>query len=149
MPKCFSSPQSTHSDNGHFLAYCHHDGKLSPGWLGWGVREHPPPFTISTITYKVKVYALAESAGTLPLFLLFPYMYSVFQPLYQYVKEIFKIVRSFLTLSKRRCYPLLLLIYCCRFGAFHFLYIILPYFCCSLLQWSTSFFCLQDSCTLS
>jgi hypothetical protein len=36
----------------------------------------PPPFTISTITYKV-VYAPAERAETLPLFLLYPYMYSV------------------------------------------------------------------------
>ncbi len=37
----------------------------------------PPPFTISTITYKVLVYAPAERADTLPLFLLYPYMYSV------------------------------------------------------------------------
>jgi hypothetical protein len=37
----------------------------------------PPPFTISIITYKVVVYALAERADTLPLFLLYHYMYSV------------------------------------------------------------------------
>ncbi len=37
----------------------------------------PPPCTISTITYKVVVYALAERADTLSLFLLYPYMYSV------------------------------------------------------------------------
>ncbi len=37
----------------------------------------PPPFTISTITYKVVVYAPDEMADTLPLFLLYPYMYSV------------------------------------------------------------------------
>jgi hypothetical protein len=37
----------------------------------------PPPFTISTITYKVVMYAPAERADTLPLFLLYPYMYSV------------------------------------------------------------------------
>ncbi len=39
----------------------------------------PPPFTISTITYKVAVYAPAERADTLPLFLLYSYMYSVVQ----------------------------------------------------------------------
>jgi hypothetical protein len=37
----------------------------------------PPPFTISAITYKVVMYAPAERADTLPLFLLYPYMYSV------------------------------------------------------------------------
>jgi hypothetical protein len=39
--------------------------------------ERPPPFTISTIMYKVGVYAPAERADTLPPFLLYPYMYSV------------------------------------------------------------------------
>ncbi len=41
---------------------------------GWGAR--PPPFTLSTITYKVVVYAPAEMADTLHLFLLYPYRYS-------------------------------------------------------------------------
>ncbi len=36
----------------------------------------PSPF-LSTITSKVVVYAPAERAATLPLFLLYPYMYSV------------------------------------------------------------------------
>jgi hypothetical protein len=39
-------------------------------------RSHPPPhlphFTLSTITSKVVVYALAERADTLILFLLYP-----------------------------------------------------------------------------
>ncbi len=39
--------------------------------------SRPPSFTISTITYKVVVYAPAERADTLHLFLLYPYMYSV------------------------------------------------------------------------
>jgi len=40
--------------------------------------ERPPPFTISTIMYKVGVYALAERADTPPPpFLLYPSMYSV------------------------------------------------------------------------
>ncbi len=39
--------------------------------------ERPPPFALSTITYKVVVFAPAERADTLPLFLLYPYMYSV------------------------------------------------------------------------
>jgi hypothetical protein len=43
--------------------------------------ERPPPFTISTITlYKVVVYAPAERADTLPLYLLNTYMYSVVRP---------------------------------------------------------------------
>ncbi len=41
----------------------------------------PPPFTLSTITSKVVVHAVpstpAERADKLPLFLLYPYMYSV------------------------------------------------------------------------
>ncbi len=36
-----------------------------------------PPFTISTITFKVVMYAPAERADKLPLFLLCPHMYSV------------------------------------------------------------------------
>jgi hypothetical protein len=36
-----------------------------------------PPFIISTIKYKVVVYAPAEREKTLLLFLLYPYMYSV------------------------------------------------------------------------
>jgi hypothetical protein len=35
-----------------------------------------PLFTISTITYNVVVYASADRADTLLLFLRFPYMYS-------------------------------------------------------------------------
>jgi hypothetical protein len=37
----------------------------------------PNPFTISTVMYKVVVYATAARADTLPLFPLYPYMYSV------------------------------------------------------------------------
>ncbi len=59
----------------------HHDGTISPGWWGGG-GALPPPFTISTITYKVVVYAPAERADTLPLFLLYPYVYSVIQTSY-------------------------------------------------------------------
>ncbi len=44
---------------------------------GEGGVAPQPPFTVSTITYKVIVYALAEGADTLPLFLLYSYMYSV------------------------------------------------------------------------
>jgi hypothetical protein len=36
-----------------------------------------PPFIIPTITYKVVVFAPSERADTLPLFLLYTYMYSV------------------------------------------------------------------------
>jgi hypothetical protein len=37
----------------------------------------PPPFTISTIMSKVVVYAPAERADALLLFLLYPHIYSV------------------------------------------------------------------------
>jgi hypothetical protein len=37
-------------------------------------RARPSPLTISTITYKVAVYAPAERADALPLFLLYPYV---------------------------------------------------------------------------
>jgi hypothetical protein len=39
------------------------------------------PFILSTITYKVMVYAPAERADTLPLFFLYPYINSVVNPL--------------------------------------------------------------------
>jgi len=39
-----------------------------------------PPFTLSTITSKVVVYASAERAQYTPLFLIYPYMYSVGPP---------------------------------------------------------------------
>jgi hypothetical protein len=45
--------------------------------VGVHCSAHPSPFTISIITYKVVVCAAAERAETLPLFLLYPYMYSV------------------------------------------------------------------------
>jgi hypothetical protein len=58
--------QSTQSGNDRFLAYMMEELAQS------GV-------SISTITYKFVVYAPAERADTLPLFLRFPYMYSVVQ----------------------------------------------------------------------
>jgi hypothetical protein len=45
----------------------HHEGKISPGWRGWGVHTHSP-FITFTITSKVAVYASAEWADTLTLF---------------------------------------------------------------------------------
>jgi hypothetical protein len=53
------------SGNDHFLATFPHDRKVSPGW--WGGRHANPPFTITTITYKVAVYAPAERANTPPI----------------------------------------------------------------------------------
>jgi hypothetical protein len=47
----------------------HHDDVVRVGYA------RPPPFTLSTITSKVVVYAPAERARTLRLFLLYPYMY--------------------------------------------------------------------------
>jgi hypothetical protein len=42
-----------------------------------GVHAHPLSLYISTITYKVVVNAPVERADIFPLFLLYPYMYSV------------------------------------------------------------------------
>ncbi len=42
-----------------------------------GARPRPPSFTLFTITYKVAVYAPTERADILPLFHLYPNMYSV------------------------------------------------------------------------
>jgi hypothetical protein len=55
--------------------FCH-DGKISPGWCGWG-GAHPSLFIKFTITYKVAVLAPAEWADILTLFHLYQYMYSV------------------------------------------------------------------------
>ncbi len=52
------------------------NGHLCPAWLKWG-GGRPFPFTISTKVQSLSVYAPAERADTLPLFLLYPYMYSV------------------------------------------------------------------------
>jgi hypothetical protein len=58
-----------------------HDGKISPGWRGWG-GGRPPRFTLVTLTYKVAVYALATRANTLTLFhYRYRYMYSVDIPI--------------------------------------------------------------------
>ncbi len=51
----------------------HHDGKFLPSGFGGGMHAHP---TISTITCKVVVDSPPECADTLPLFLLYYYMYS-------------------------------------------------------------------------
>ncbi len=72
----WSGLQSTQSDNNHFLMYspCMME-KLAHA--GEGGSACSPPFTISTILYKVVVYTPAERADTLPLFLLYHYMCSV------------------------------------------------------------------------
>jgi hypothetical protein len=49
--------------------------KVAQAGEGRGAR--PSPFCSSTITNKVMLYAPAERADTLPLFLLYPSMYSV------------------------------------------------------------------------
>ncbi len=72
-------PQSTHRvAMTTFWRIFHHDGKISPAWRRWGGGGCTlTPFTISTFIYKVVVYAPAERADTFPLYLLYPYMYSV------------------------------------------------------------------------
>ncbi len=74
---CPHRVQYTQSGNGRFLAYIPSWWKNQP-WLVRVRGARPPPFTLVTITYKVVVYASAERADTLPLFHLYPYIYSVF-----------------------------------------------------------------------
>ncbi len=86
--------QSTHRvAMATFWRTFHQEGKISPAW--WGEVARPLPFTISTITSKVVVYSAWEGrynlpistlplyvlcgADALPLFPLYPYMYSVGQ----------------------------------------------------------------------
>ncbi len=55
----------------------HHDGEISLA-MGDGWGEHALPLSLYLPSRaKFVVYALAERADTLPLFLLYPYMYSV------------------------------------------------------------------------
>ncbi len=63
-----------------FWLTVHREGKISPE-RECGEGGVPPSFLISTIKNKVALYAPAERADTVPLFLLYPYMYSVGQPL--------------------------------------------------------------------
>jgi hypothetical protein len=51
--------------------HSHHDDKNQPSLVRVGGGARSPPFTLSTII-KVVVYAPAETADTLPLFLLYP-----------------------------------------------------------------------------
>ncbi len=66
---------------------------------GVGGSASPPPLTISTITYKVVVYAPAERTDTLPIFLLHPYTYSVVSSVYSFLDE--KALELTLDLSSR------------------------------------------------
>jgi hypothetical protein len=49
-----------------------------------GGASHPLSLYLPSRTYKVVVYTPAERADTLPLFLLYPYMYSVVEALRGY-----------------------------------------------------------------
>jgi hypothetical protein len=51
-----------------FWRTLHREGKISPGWWGWGEHARTPPFITFTITSKVALYAPAEWADTLTLF---------------------------------------------------------------------------------
>ncbi len=74
------TPQSTQSGNGRFLHGVHSimmEKLAQAGEEGGGAR--PPLFTLFTITYKVAVLRSSWESryNTLPLFHLYPYMYSV------------------------------------------------------------------------
>jgi hypothetical protein len=64
-----------------FLRTVHHTVMVKLAQPGEGGGCTPSPFhSIYNITSKVVVYAPAEMADTLPLFLLYTYVYSVDQP---------------------------------------------------------------------
>ena len=82
--KCLM-PQSTHTVAiatfwRTFLGHSIMMEKLAqPGKVGGeGCGARPPLFTINTIMYKVVVYAPAKRAETLLLFLLYSFLYTVF-----------------------------------------------------------------------
>ncbi len=58
------------------LAYISSRWKNQPSLVKVG-GARTPPVTLSAITSKVLVYVPAERADTLPLFLFYPYIYSV------------------------------------------------------------------------
>jgi hypothetical protein len=57
-----------------------HDGKINPAWCGWWVHALPRSIYVYIFHHKQSCgvqYAPADSADTLPLFLLYSDMYSV------------------------------------------------------------------------
>jgi hypothetical protein len=74
----FGSTEYTQSGNATFWRHFKMKVKSAqPGEGGGGVAR-PPPYTLSTIASEVVVYAPAERADTLPPFLLYSSVYSVF-----------------------------------------------------------------------
>ncbi len=75
-PSCWFCPQTREYKNrlamATFWRTLHHDAKFSPAWCEGGAR--PPPFTVSTITSNVVVYAPTERAYIPPPFLLYPFL---------------------------------------------------------------------------
>jgi hypothetical protein len=90
VPLLIDKPRYCHSHRVHrtatatFWRTFHHDGKISLGRWGWG-GARLPSYTISTITYKVVMYAPAERADILTLFLLYPCMYTVVIPVQGFI----------------------------------------------------------------
>ncbi len=72
--------------------------KLAPAGVGGGKR--PSPFTLSTITNKAVMYAPAEMADTLLLFLLYLFILCVFT--FQLVVAEEAVVRVVLAIQPRR-----------------------------------------------
>ncbi len=57
-----------------------HEGKIIPGWWWWGVHSLTHSLYLYHHVQSCSVYAPAERADTLVLFLLYPYMHSVETP---------------------------------------------------------------------
>ncbi len=71
-----AKPQSTKSGNGHFLAYIPSWGYNQPSLVREGDARHAPFHNIYHHRQSCIIHSIAESANTLPLFLMYPYMYS-------------------------------------------------------------------------
>ncbi len=62
----------------------HHDGKISPGWYGCGMHAHPLSLYLPSGT---ELWCMLQLRGQIhsPLFLFYPYMYSVVLPFHSQV----------------------------------------------------------------
>ncbi len=59
-------PQITQSSNGHFWRIFPHDGKIIPGWWGWGVHGHPLSLYLTSHTKFKNTPSVSWPAGVLP-----------------------------------------------------------------------------------
>ncbi len=80
----------------------HHDGKIGPGWWGWGMHAHPLSLNLPS---RPKLWCTPQLRGqTLPLYLLYPYIYSVENTVSYMMQNKYKNVRSINRTGEVKCY---------------------------------------------